>query len=202
MTLSLLTIKHRAASERGRTLSAKDRDERNRLIDHLYEVQHLSLDRIGAHVGLSRERVRQLRLARGKNRRRPNDERELFDAWMAIVRDPGVTSARLARGSARALSLGHKLDAVRMQFDGPSDDAVERVCRWRRRHELALELAGVGALLGRTPSTEDIARAHYDSHDSAHAVASPATYQKVFGSIAKAQARAGFTPNPRGRRKR
>lgn len=197
MTDTLSLLKHRMASERGRSMSAEARAERNTLIDQLYDVEHLTLAQVGERVGLSRERVRQLRSARERSRfdRDQAMDYDIYAAYMAALRSPFTMSHAQARGRARQLPRGYRLDAALAQYPCPSEAAIERLMRWRRQAQMVRQLRDVATRLGRTPSAVAMDQGSLEGWCRC-----AAEYQRVFGTIRNAQARAGLEPNPRGRR--
>jgi hypothetical protein len=159
-----------------------------------------TLEEIGRHFGISRERARQIRdriapdysMTRGW-RRVPVIE------FLKAIRAPGIASY-----AAAAEAIG--LKAVSPKLMSALDElglrgAADRLFRMRARRQPSFwwsEDRVIGALralatrLGRTPGVKDL------TGRRDHGVPSPGTVIRFFGSLKRAQLAAGLTPTRQG----
>lgn len=148
-----------------------------------------TLEEIGNAIGVSRERVRQRLVRAGiteRHHRHPNHADPLLICREAEV----ATSGRdLARRTGRTYDTCRKVLNALGKWEAFSERCwVARTTETRRR--LLSRLRQVGQELGRTPSQHDL-QARGIAHTG---------YYIQFGSLARAQALAGFRPRAVGHR--
>lgn len=195
---ALETVKRRKATQRGLALSPAERAARVKRIDHMYEEEGLTLDEIGATLGISRERVRQLRTSNDKSaetRKQRTDMMLAFGVFWEAIREPATLS--LAEAKRRAceaagitVSTMNKLVATLPKHEHA---AVMRLLNARRQWETIRAMQLLGAEVGRTPTATDIV------NEGGRFGLYLTTISKRLGTLREAQRRAGFVPNtPRG----